>query len=248
MEPLPTPADSPTIEPGEVFGVHSAANLARMAPGGRELGSAVPVIHAVTTDDIVARPDFLLRARDLMRALGPRGAVHLRAPRMLGKPLFELAEALVILGQSTGAWLVVNDRVDVALSAGARGVQLTSRSMRAIDAHRIAPDLAVGASVHSVEDAIDAEHGGARWLVAGHVFETASHPGVSARGTPFLAALSRAVRTPIVAIGGVLPEHVPLLRTSGAHGIAAIRGLWDERNAERAAGRYLSAYDSAGSA
>jgi len=205
----------------------------------------LPVIHAVTSDEIVLRDDFIDVACAVMAKLGPRGALHLRAGRISAARLQTLAGGLEAAQAITGAWLVVNDRIDLALGARARGAQLTSRSLRVADARRAAPDLALGASVHSLEEARAATSEGATWLVAGHVFATSSHPGEEGRGLPFVRALAAAVTIPIVAIGGVRPEHCRVLRASGAYGLAVIRGIWDAPNAEHAASDYLSAYDDA---
>ena len=209
---------------------------------------ALPVIHAVTSDEIVTRTDFIDVACAVMAALGARGALHLRAGRISAARLQALAAGLEAAQAVTGAWLVVNDRVDLALAARARGAQLTSRSLRVADARRAAPNLAIGASVHSLDEARVAASEGATWLVAGHVFATATHPGEEERGLPFLRAVTRAVSIPVVAIGGVRPEHCRVLRESGAYGLAVIRGIWGAPNAERAASDYLSAYDDAAAA
>jgi thiamine-phosphate diphosphorylase len=205
----------------------------------------LPVIHAVTSDEIVLRDDFIDVACAVMAALGPRGALHLRAGRITAARLQTLAEGLEAAQAITGAWLVVNDRVDLALGTRAKGAQLTSRSLRVADARRAAPDLALGASVHSLDEARTAASEGATWLVAGHVFATATHPGEDGRGLTFLRAVAGAVTIPVIAIGGVRPEHCRVLRAAGAYGLAAIRGIWDAANAERAASDYLSAYDDA---
>jgi thiazole tautomerase (transcriptional regulator TenI) len=217
----------------------------RLAPAG---SSVLPVVHAVTSDEIVMRPDFIDVACAVMAVLGTRGALHLRAGRISAARLQVLAGGLEAAQAVTGAWLVVNDRVDLALGARARGAQLTSRSLRVADARRAAPGLALGASVHSLEEARVAASEGATWLVAGHVFATATHPGEDGRGLPFVRALAQAVSIPIVAIGGVRPEHCRVLRAAGAYGLAVIRGIWDAPNAERAASDYLSAYDDAAGA
>jgi thiazole tautomerase (transcriptional regulator TenI) len=211
-------------------------------------GQALPVVHAVTSDEIVTRADFLDVACAVMSALGPRGALHLRAGRATAARLQALAAGLEAAQAVTGAWLVVNDRLDLAIGCRARGAQLTSRSLRVADARRAAPALAVGASVHSLDEARAAADEGASWLVAGHVFATATHPGEEGRGLPFLRALAATVDVPIVAIGGVRPEHCAVLREAGAYGLAVIRGIWDAANAERAASDYLSAYDDAAGA
>ena len=207
---------------------------------------AVPVIHAVTNDEIVARADFIDVACAVMRVLGGRGALHLRASHLTGSRFQMLAEGLAAAQGLTGGWLVVNDRVDVALVSGARGAQLTSRSLTAGDARRIAPNLALGASVHDIEEGYAAEMAGADWLVAGHVFATASHLGAQPRGGEWIKALVSSAKVPVIAIGGVRPEHAPTLKQVGVHGVAVIRGIWDAPNAEQAASDYLSAYDDAG--
>jgi thiazole tautomerase (transcriptional regulator TenI) len=205
----------------------------------------LPVVHAVTSDEIVLRDDFIDVACAVMAALGARGALHLRAGRISAARLQTLAGGLEAAQAITGAWLVVNDRVDLALGARAKGVQLTSRSLRVADARRAAPGLAVGASVHSLDEARAAASEGASWLVAAHEYATATHQGEEGRGLPFVRALATTVTIPVIAIGGVRPEHCRVLRAAGAYGLAAIRGIWDAPNAEQAASDYLSAYDDA---
>lgn len=203
----------------------------------------VPVVHAVTSDEIVGRADFIDVACGVMSVLGQRGALHLRAPRLGAARLHELAEALAAAQSITGAWLVVNDRVDVALAVRARGAQLTSRSLLTADARHAAPALALGASVHSVAEGLEAAHAGADWLVVDHAFAPATGDGVGATRIERLAAT---VAVPLVAIGGIRPRHCRALRMAGAHGVAVIRGIWDAPNAERAASDYLSCHDEAG--
>ncbi len=206
--------------------------------------SRIPVLHAVTNDEVLARPDFLDRAGAIMEAMGPRGAIHLRGHGISAARLHGLALALSLAQRTTGAWLVVNDRVDIAMTVRARGVQLTTRSMTTLDARRIAHGLAVGASVHGLEEAAIAAQAGADWLVAGHVYETTTHPDAPGKGPALISRITSAIDVPLIAIGGIQPEHVPFLRRAGAHGVAVIRGIWGAPNAERAAIDYFSAYDA----
>jgi thiamine-phosphate diphosphorylase len=228
--------------------------------------TALPVVHAVTNDEIVSRDGFVERARSVMRAAGGRGALQLRASRIANNEparFVELALTLAEEQERTGAWLVINDRVDIALITCARGVQLTTRSLAVTDALQVilevsekdandgAAATAIGASLHSLEEGIAARLGGAAWGVVSDVL--ASRPSKEADGseTSFEigpALLNRVVRyagLPIIAIGGITPQHVGPLRIAGAHGIAAIRGIWDSDHPERAVTDYLSAYDSA---
>jgi thiamine-phosphate diphosphorylase len=207
----------------------------------------LPVLHAVTNDEIISRPDFLDRAADVMSAVGPRGAIQLRAPRTDAATLYEIALRLGERAASSSAWIVLNDRVDIALAAGAQGAQLTGQSIEIGDALRIASSLAIGVSIHNLEEGVAARLIGAAWGVVGHVLDSPIDAArrEASRGMALLRQLSRGT-LPIVAIGGVVPQHVGPLRRLGAYGVAAIRGIWDAENAGRAAADYLSHYDGDG--
>src|SRR5664279_5905507 len=205
----------------------------------------VPRIHAVTDDLILAHPEFTSRARGVMHALGPRGAVHLRARYLTAAHIYAIALALGDAQESTGCWLVVNERLDVALAAKTHAAQLTTRSLTVADARVVAGDLPLGASIHSVHEALEAERDGADWIVAGHVYPTSSHAGKAERGVELVAEVTAKTTIPCIAIGGVRPANVGTLRDAGAWGVAAITGIWGAASAEAAATDYLSHYDGA---
>lgn len=206
----------------------------------------IPRIHAVTDDLILAHPEFTSRARGVMHALGPRGAVHLRARYLTAAQIYAIALALGDAQERTECWLVVNERLDVALAAKTRGAQLTSRSITVADARLVAGDLPIGASIHSASEAVAAERDGATWVVAGHVYATGSHEGMPGRGVSLVSDVARSTTLPCIAIGGVRPEYVAALRDAGAYGVAAITGIWGAPSAEAAASDYLSHYDGDG--
>lgn len=189
----------------------------------------IPPLHVVTDDAVVARPEFLSRAAEVMEAGGPVLALHLRAPSAPGLAVYRWAEALRAV--TSGAVLLVNDRVDVALAVDADGVHLGRRGLAVADARALlGPARLVGVSVGSAEEA----EPGADFLLVGNVFATASHPGRPGIGTDGLAG-----DPPRIAIGGVTPERVAELRRAGAHGIAAIRGIWDAPRPDEAVRSYL---------
>jgi Thiamine monophosphate synthase len=229
--------------------------------------SSFPAIHAVTDSASVLSDGFVARAEQVMTALGPRGAVHLRSSRISGRRFYDIARILAGFQAATGCWLIVNDRVDIARAVGARGAQLASHSLRVCEARLVAPELPVGASVHSVEEGIEAEECGALWCVAGTIFETPSHEGRPPARIDFVRRLAEAIKIPIITIGGIGPENVAGLLAAGAHGIATIRGVgWDVQRHARSddddmlktrlpitndegflepVTRYISAYESA---
>lgn len=206
--------------------------------------SQVPVVHAITNDEVLLRDDFPALAKAVMAALGPRGAVHLRARWMSARRLYELGLLLARCERETGCWAVVNDRLDVACAAGIGSVQLTSRSVPVADAVREWPALQIGASVHSIADAITAEESGALWCIAGSAFPTSSHPGEAPAGPEALEQIAGAVGIPVIGIGGVSPESVAQLLRAGVGGVATISGIWRAPDVGEAARHYLSAYDA----
>ncbi|HVD60846.1 MAG TPA: thiamine phosphate synthase [Gemmatimonadaceae bacterium] len=193
----------------------------------------LPFIHAVTSSAVVKRKDFLGSAERIMRALGPLGAVQLRSSEISGRLFFDLAKELAPLQAETGCWLIVNDRVDIAAGVGAKGVQLASHSLRVKEARAVAQDLEIGISIHSVEEAKEAEEEGAAWVVAGTVFETPSHENRPGSRVPFIVDVAHAVKIPIIAIGGIEPQHIAVLKAAGAYGIATIRGAGWEPQVKR---------------
>jgi thiazole tautomerase (transcriptional regulator TenI) len=133
----------------------------------------------------------------------------------------------------------VNDRVDVALAAGAFGVQLPGRGIPTADVRgMVPPGFRIGASVRAVE----ATPPDADWLIAGNVYETASHPGMPASGPNLITGLAgRGV--PVIAVGGITPERVAEMKSAGAAGVAVIRGVWDDPDPAAAVLRYLNAWE-----
>jgi len=197
--------------------------------------SEFPVVHAVTDSAAVVRESFLDRATSIMQALGSRGALHLRSSRASGRQFHELASHLARVQESSGCWLIVNDRVDVAAAVGARGAQLASHSLRVAEARLVFPAIPLGASIHSVQEAVEAEREGAAWCVAGTVFDTPSHAGRAGARVEFIERVAKAVSIPIIAIGGVTPSDVATLKRAGAYGVATIRGAGWQHGAEPSA-------------
>lgn len=207
----------------------------------------VPVLHVVTDDGVLARPGFLDAAGEVLGAGGGAVALHVRGPGTTGGGLYALVRALADPASRAGACLVVNDRVDVALAAGADGAHLGMRSLPVVEARRIlGPRAWLGCSVHDEEEADRAASEGVDWAFAGHVYETPSHLGRPGLGAEGLAALCRAVPgVPVVAIGGITPRRVAEARGAGAWGVAVIRGVWEAPDPARAVGDYLHALSAA---
>lgn len=202
----------------------------------------VPGLHVVTDDEVLAAPGFRTHARDLLERHGSRIALHLRGPHTPAAQLLMLAESLAPAATDSGGLLLVNDRADVALAAAVDGVQAGQRSIPLGALRTLAPDWLIGASVHSVEEAVAAA--GADFLLAGTVWSSASHPGREGAGPDLVRQVAAAVHVPVIAIGGVTPERARAACSAGAAGVAVLSGVWREDVPARAAGRYLEAMTS----
>jgi thiamine-phosphate pyrophosphorylase len=151
-----------------------------------------------------------------------RGAtvIQLRAPDLTARELEREANALVL---KASVPVVVSSRCDIALAAGAAGVHLPERDIRLAEARTLMGQRLVGRSVHSIEGAVAAEGDGADYLIFGPVWPSPSHPDERPQGIEALADVARAVRIPVLAIGGVTTERVEECAKAGAAGYAAIR-------------------------
>jgi thiamine-phosphate pyrophosphorylase len=160
--------------------------------------------------------------------------VQIREKDLQGRELFELARAGVRASTGRAAVVFVNDRLDVALAAGAGGVHLGGASLSARDVVRWcrggnAPaGFRVGVSCHSVEEVRETERAGANYAFFGPIFDTPSKRKFGApQGIANLADACAAVRMPVIAIGGVDASNGAECMRAGAAGIAAIRLFQD---------------------
>jgi thiamine-phosphate diphosphorylase len=119
--------------------------------------------------------------------------------------------------------VVVSSRIDVALAAGAAGVNLPEHDLSVVEARRLLPRGLIGRSVHSLEAALRAEQEGADYVIFGSIFETESHPGHPGKGLPALEAATSALAIPVLAVGGVTGERIAACHRAGAAGFAAVR-------------------------
>ena len=149
--------------------------------------------------------------------------VQIRERDLPASTLLSLIDEALAIARSSGTRILVNDRVDVALCAGA-GVHLTTRSMiPEVVRQSFGRELLLGLSTHSLPEAVAGERGGADFIVFGPVFETESK---AAHGPPTgvdaLAAVAKDVEIPVLALGGITEDDMHLAIQAGAAGIAGI--------------------------
>lgn len=202
---------------------------------------ALPRLHLITDDGVLGRVGFEAVAAAVLEAHGADVALHLRGHGTGGGRLFGLARALGPVARESGAVLLVNDRLDVALAAGC-GVQLGRRSIPVPAARKlIGPGGVLGYSAHERGEAMAAAESGADFIVLGTIWPTPSHPGEPGRGAAFVTEVAPAVAVPVAAIGGVTPPRAREALMAGAHGVAVVSGVWASPDPGASVAGYLDA-------
>ncbi len=150
-----------------------------------------------------------------------------------------LAEARAVKAalEGTGVPLIINDRVDVALAAGADGVHLGQQDLPIADARRLVPQgWIIGVSAESVEDAVRAERDGADYVGASPVFATPTKTDTAPPlGLDGLRAIRATVTIPVVAIGGIHAGNAHAVREAGADGLAVVSAIMGAEDPRRVA-------------
>jgi len=174
-------------------------------------------------------------------------AVQLREKDLPTRELLSLARLMRERTARAGAPLLINDRLDLCWAVGADGVHLRRDGLPTPVARRLlGGGKLIGVSVHSVEEAAQAERDGADFVLFGPVYETPSKREYGPpQGVDALAAVVRRLRLPVFAVGGVTAERVPALIRAGARGVGVISAVFGADDAQRAAGMIAGALQQA---
>ncbi len=189
-------------------------------------------------------PAAEMRARVAAALRGGVTIVQLRAKDLNTRDQLALARDLAAICRSARVPFVVNDRIDVALAAGADGAHvghIGQEDLPPEDARALlGPDAIVGVSVGSAGEARRAEELGASYVSAGPMYDTRTKVDAGAAAGPALLERVRAAtRLPVVCIGGIAAEHVRALRRAGADGVCVARGILHAADPEAAAREYV---------
>lgn len=207
-------------------------------------------LNAIVDAGVLAGRDLPNLAR--LAAEGGATLIQFRDKTGSTRDMIETAFAIRARLKDSGVPFVVNDRVDVALAAGAAGVHLGREDMDAETARRLlGPDAIIGATVKNEADAARAAGAPIDYACVGGVFETLSKdnpdPPVGLEGLSHLVKLTRRMRAdmPVGAIAGITLERVPAVVSAGAAGVAAISAIFKADDPRDAAGRFRLAVDAA---
>jgi thiamine-phosphate pyrophosphorylase len=151
--------------------------------------------------------------------------IQLREKDVACRDMLAMVKSAVEVCRGSKTRIVVNDRLDMAIAAGAHGVHLGGQSAppEAVRRH-VDQDFLVGVSCHSMEEALKAEAGGADYILLGPIFDTPSkRPYGLPLGLNKLSEVAKRIRIPVLALGGITVDRVRPCIEAGATGIAGIR-------------------------
>jgi thiamine-phosphate pyrophosphorylase len=180
---------------------------------------------------------------------GGAGVVQLRMKEEPARQILDVACAIASRCLAAGVLFIVNDRVDVAMMAEADGAHvgqddLPPAAVRAV----MGPRAVIGVSAATVEEALAAERAGADYLGVGSIYGTRSKADAGAPvGPARIAEISRAVRLPVVGIGGISAGNAAEVIRAGAQGIAVISAVTRAEDMVAAVRELRRVIDAAGS-
>jgi thiamine-phosphate pyrophosphorylase len=161
--------------------------------------------------------------------------VQLREKEMSGRSLYNLALEFRRLTAAAGALLIIDDRLDIALACGADGVHLGQEDLPVDVGRQIAPDLIIGASTHSLEEALAAQEQGASYVNIGPIFATQTKPDVTPLGVEAIDRIAPRLRIPWTTMGGITRANIAQVVFHGARRPAVMSAVTAAANPQAAA-------------
>jgi thiamine-phosphate pyrophosphorylase len=152
--------------------------------------------------------------------------IQLREKEACKKDLYQMALAFREKTRSAGVLLIINDHIDVALAVDADGVHLGQDDLPLAIARRIAPDMLLGASTHSREEALEAIRDGADYINIGPIFPTGTKAGIkNILGPEAIPVISKDIQVPFTVMGGINSSNMDSVLRQGAKRVAMVTAI-----------------------
>ena len=162
--------------------------------------------------------------------------VQLREKEASREETIRLGRALLKICRAAHVPFVVDDDIEAALEIGGDGVHVGQEDAACAEARAaLGPDAIIGVSAQTVAQALKAQEDGADYLGVGALIPTSTKPDALDVTFDELARICNAVEIPVVGIGGLNAQTIPLLKGSGADGAAVVSALFAAEDCEEAA-------------
>jgi thiamine-phosphate pyrophosphorylase len=152
--------------------------------------------------------------------------IQLREKEYPKKDLYHLAVKFREMTGKAGVLLIINDHVDIALGVEADGVHLGQEDLPLTVARQLAPELLIGASTHSLEQALQAQKDGADYINIGPIFSTKTKEGVGrSLGPEVISEISPQIKVPFTVMGGINELNMDQVLSKGARRVAMVTAI-----------------------
>lgn len=201
----------------------------------------------ISMSDIICVTNRTLCDDDLLQRIGKIAAAHPKGIILREKDLSEsayqvLAAQVMEICKAHDVPCILHSFVDAAIALHADAIHVPLPVLREMTAEEKAHFTMLGASCHSVEEAVEAEALNCTYITAGHIFETDCKKGLAGRGLTFLKSVCQTVSIPVYAIGGITGKNICAVRAAGASGACAMSGFMKCQDAAA----YLRAFEEVG--
>ena len=195
-------------------------------------------LYLCTDRRLMTSPTIEASAESALR--GGTTVIQLREKDCSSREFYQLALRVKKITERYNAPLIINDRVDIALAVGAAGVHvgqgdLPCKVVREI----VGPDMIVGVSAATLEEAVRAEEDGADYLGVGAMYATATKTDTRPVSMEELLKIRAAVKIPIVVIGGINKQTLGNFKGTGVNGLAVVSAIVAQPDPEAAARELL---------
>lgn len=191
------------------------------------------MLYLITNRSLIRSGNIYSVVLEALR--GGVDAVILREKDLSYGELLPMAFNLRSITNSFGAQLIINSNIGAAIIANASFFHIGIEDFK-----RNKPDLngaLLGLSVHSIEEAIEAEKLGAKYVLASHIFETDCKRDLKPRGVEMIKGIKTQVNIPVIALGGINENNIKKVLKAGANGVAVMSSIMASTNPYLAAKR-----------
>jgi thiamine-phosphate pyrophosphorylase len=186
-------------------------------------------IYPVTCEKLSAGRSNLEVLQSVIQ--GGAKIIQLREKEYSGRALYEIALKFREMTKQAAVLLMINDHLDVALAVGADGVHLGQDDLPINVAKELAPELIIGASTHSMKQALQAQKNGADYINIGPIFPTQTKEGATNfLGPEAISQISPEIQVPFTVMGGIKASNIDEVLSQGARHVAMVTAITQAPN------------------